>query len=171
MPRVHLLIPLGDFIPYIADILAGCGGTVYLQKSGGAYSAVKIDAGGRRNLSDRGQSFKFFISSEPPQEPELPAKIFYDDMYRSIIEGTGGRETQEAVEMIALRLVAKNPGAVIRKIFAAIKNKLKNDEAIGRGLRCGASFYKDYFYAKRCVDGKILKFDLNNDKLPNIATP
>ncbi|WP_298958844.1 hypothetical protein [uncultured Campylobacter sp.] len=89
MPRVHFLMPLGDLIPYIADILAGCGGTVYVQKSGGAYSAIKIDAGGRRNLSDRGQSFKFFISSEPPQEPELPAKIFYDDMYRSIIEGMG----------------------------------------------------------------------------------
>jgi len=102
----------------------------------------------------------------------LPVRIFYDDMYRSIIEGTGGRETQEAIEkMIALRLVAKNPGAAIRKIFSAIKNKLENDEAIGRGLSCGASFYKDYFYAKRCVDGKILKFDLNNDKLPNITTP
>ena len=69
MPRVHLLMPLGDFIPYIADILAGCGGTVYLQKSGGAYSAVKIDVGGRRNLSDREQSFKFFISLESPQDP------------------------------------------------------------------------------------------------------
>ena len=89
MPYIHLLMPLGDFIPYIADILASCGETVYLQKSGGAYSAVKIDAGGRRNLSDRRQSFKFFISSEPPQEPELPAKIFYDDLYRSIIEGVG----------------------------------------------------------------------------------
>ena len=169
MPYIHLLMPLGDFIPYIADILAGCGGTVYVQKSGGAYSAVKIDAGGRLNLSDRGQSFKFFISLESPQEPELPAKIFYDDLYRSIIEGTGGRETQEAVEMIALRLVAKNSGAAIWKIFSG--NKLENDEAIGRGLSCGASFYKDYFYAKRCVDGKILKFDLNNDKLPNITTP
>ena len=89
MPRVRLLMPLSDFIPYIADILAGCGGTVYVQKSGGAYSAVKIDAGGRRNLSDLRQSLKFFISLESPQEPELPAKVFYDDMYRSIIEGTG----------------------------------------------------------------------------------
>ena len=90
MPYIHLLMPLSDFIPYIASILADCGGTVYLQKEiDGAYSAVKIDAGGRRNLSDRGQSFKFFISSEPPQEPELPAKIFYDDLYRSIIEGMG----------------------------------------------------------------------------------
>ena len=72
--------------------------------------------------------------------------------------------------MIALRLVAKNPGAAIRKIFSAIKNKLENDEAIGRGLSCGAYFYKDYFYAKRCADGKILKFDPNDDKLPNITT-
>lgn len=92
MPRVRLLMPLGDFIPYITDILAGCGGTVYVQKSGGAYSAVKIDAGGRRNLTDREQSFKFFISLESPQEPELPAKIFYDDMYRSISKAwAGGR--------------------------------------------------------------------------------
>ncbi|WP_298024556.1 hypothetical protein [uncultured Campylobacter sp.] len=60
MPHVHLLMPLGDFIPYIADILAGCGGTVYVQKSGGAYSAVKIDAGGRRNLTDLRQSLNFF---------------------------------------------------------------------------------------------------------------
>ncbi|WP_298979143.1 hypothetical protein [uncultured Campylobacter sp.] len=99
----------------------------------------------------------------------MPAKVFYDDMYRSIIEGTGGRETQEAIEMIALRLVAKNPGAATWGNFSG--NKPKNDEAIGRGLSCGASFYKDYFYAKRCADGKILKFYLNNDKLPNITTP
>jgi len=144
----------------------------YICKKKSAYGATKTGSNDRRNLTDRGGAkLKIFISPESPQEPELPAKIFYDDLYRSIIEGTGGRETQEAVEMIALRLVAKNPGAAIRKIFSAIKNKLENDEAIGRGLSCGASFYKDYFYAKRCVDGKILKFDLNNDKLPNITTP
>ena len=71
--------------------------------------------------------------------------------------------------MIALRPLAKNRGAATWENFSG--NKLKNDEAIGRGLSCGAYFYKDYFYAKRCADGKILKFDLNNDKLPNITTP
>ena len=90
MPYIHLLMPLGDFIPYIADILAGCGGTVYLQKKS-AYGAAKTGSSNRRNLTDLRQSLKFFISLESPQEPELPAKIFYDDMYRSIIEGTGGR--------------------------------------------------------------------------------
>nr|WP_314119867.1 hypothetical protein [uncultured Campylobacter sp.] len=88
MPRVHLLMPLGDFIPYIANILAGCGGTVYLQKRS-AYGAAKTGSNHLRNLTDLRQSLKFFISLESPQEPELPAKVFYDDMYRSIIEGTG----------------------------------------------------------------------------------
>ena len=81
-------MPLGDFTPYIADILAGCGGTVYLQKKS-AYGAAKAGSSNRRNLTDLRQSLKFFISLESPQEPELPAKIFYDDMYRSIIEGAG----------------------------------------------------------------------------------
>lgn len=88
MPRVRLLMPLGDFISYIADILTGCGGTVYLQKKS-AYGAAKIYSSNRRNLTDLRQGLKFFISPESPQESELPVKIFYDDMYRSIIEGAG----------------------------------------------------------------------------------
>ena len=73
------------------------------------------------------------------------------------------------MEMIALWPLAKNLSAATWENFS--ENKLKNDEAIHRGLSCGASFYKDYFYAKRCADGKILKFDLNDDRLPNITMP
>jgi len=47
--------------------------------------------------------------------------------------------------MIALRLVAKNPGAAIRKIFSAIKNKLENDETIGAGLAAALLFTKIIF--------------------------
>ena len=81
---------------------------IFAKKS--AYGAAKTGSNDLRNLTDLRQSLKFFISLESPQESELPAKVFYDDIYRSIIEGTGGRETQEAIEMITLRLVAKNPG-------------------------------------------------------------
>ena len=88
MPYIHFLMPLGDFIPYIASILVDCGRTVYVQKSGGGtYGAAKTGSSKCRNLTDLRQSLKFFISLESPQEPELPAKVFYDDMYRSIIEG------------------------------------------------------------------------------------
>ena len=84
-------MPLGDFTPYIADIPAGCGGTVYLQKRS-AYGAAKAGSNDLRNLTDLRQSLNFFISPESPQEPELPVKIFYDDMYQSIIEGTSEPE-------------------------------------------------------------------------------
>jgi len=60
-----------------------------------AYGAAKAGSSNRRNLTDLRQSLKFFISLESPQEPELPAKIFYDDMYRSIIEGTGEQKRKK----------------------------------------------------------------------------
>ena len=61
MPYIRLLMPLGDFIPYIADILADCGGTVYLQKEiDGAYGAAKTGSNDRRNLTDLRQSLKIF---------------------------------------------------------------------------------------------------------------
>lgn len=59
-------------------------------KKKSAYGATKTGSNDHRNLTDRGGAkLKIFISLESPQESELPAKIFYDDMYRSIIEGTG----------------------------------------------------------------------------------
>ena len=88
MLRVRLLMPLGNFIPYIADILARLRRDgIFAKKS--AYGAAKAGSSNCRNLTDLRQSLNFFISPESPQEPELPAKAFYDDMYRSIIEGTG----------------------------------------------------------------------------------
>lgn len=54
MPFIRLFVPLGDFIPYIADTLTGCSGTVYLQKEiGGAYGAAKAGSNDLRNLTDR----------------------------------------------------------------------------------------------------------------------
>ncbi len=60
---------------------------IFAKKS--AYGAAKTGSNDLRNLTDLRQSLKFFISSKSPQESELPAKVFYDDIYRSIIEGTG----------------------------------------------------------------------------------
>ena len=78
-------------LSHISQIsLQPCSGTVYLQKEiDGAYGAAETGSNDLRNLTDLRQSLKFFISLESPQEPELSAKVFYDDMYRSIIEGTG----------------------------------------------------------------------------------
>ncbi len=86
MPRVRLLMPL---LPHISR-RCPCRlrqDRIFAKKS--AYGAAKTGSNDLQNLTDLRQSLKFFISLESPQEPELPAKVFYDDMYRSIIEGTG----------------------------------------------------------------------------------
>ncbi len=54
-----------------------------------------MDPSNLRDLIDLRQGLKFFISPESPQESELPAKVFYDDMYRSIIEGTGEQKRKK----------------------------------------------------------------------------
>ena len=75
MPRVHLLMPLGDFIPYIADILAGCGGTVYLQKKS-AYGAAKTGSSNCRNLTDLRQSLKFLSRRNRRKSLNCPQRYF-----------------------------------------------------------------------------------------------
>jgi len=73
--------------------LPAAAGRYICKKS--AYGAAKTSSSNRRNLTDLRQSLKFFISLESPQEPELPAKVFYDDLYRSIIEGTGEQKRKK----------------------------------------------------------------------------
>ena len=76
MPRVHLLMPLSDFIPYIANILADCGGTVYVQKSGDAYGAAKTGSSNCRNLTDLGQSLKFLSRRNRRKSLNCPQRYF-----------------------------------------------------------------------------------------------
>ena len=75
MPRVRLLMPLDDFIPYIADILAGCGGTVYLQKKS-AYGAAKTGSNYLRNLTDLRQSLKFLSRWNHRKSPNCLQRYF-----------------------------------------------------------------------------------------------
>lgn len=80
-------------LSHISQISLQSAAGRYICKKKSAYGAAKTGSSNCRNLTDLRQSLKFFISLESPQEPELPAKVFYDDMYQSIIEGTGGAET------------------------------------------------------------------------------
>lgn len=75
MPFIRHFVPLGDFIPYIADILAGCGGTVYLQKKS-AYGAAKTGSNDLRNLTDLRQSLKFLSRWNRRKSPSCLQRYF-----------------------------------------------------------------------------------------------
>ena len=94
---------------------------------------------------------------------------FYDDeVCKGTIEGIGGRANENEVELISLRLISKEPEREIKRLFNAIRNKLKKDPTIGVGVQSGSSRYPKFFYQKSLTDNKVFKFDLNNDKLPVI---
>ena len=78
------------------------------------------------------------------------------------------RELLKEVELISLRLISKEPKEGIKRLFNAIRNKLKKDSTIGVGVQSGSSRYPKFFYQKSLTNNKVFKFDFNNDKLPVI---
>jgi len=81
MPRVHLLMPLGDFIPYIADILAGCGGTAARLVGAARYERDLLAP----RLKRRAVPAETVpaISRKPPTDAP-PTKRAHDDSFERI---------------------------------------------------------------------------------------
>ena len=108
----------------------------------------------------------FFISTEPFKINQQNFSFYDDSLINYIIEGEGGRENEEKVEIIALRLLSKKPEKLTKSVFNSIKNTLEKDDSIGKGLKASNSFYKDYYYLKSYIGNKEMSFDFYNDKLP-----
>lgn len=168
MPYINVFMPLMEFIPYVDNILTKNNGIIYIKKrnSEGLFCNVKIDTNNYKNQIERNREKNsvFFISSKVY---ENPITNFYDhSICQYIIEGVGGRETEYTIELIALRIISKNPEKETVKIFNAIRNQLKKDTTIGVGVKSKGYVYKNYFYQRAYVGKKTLKIDINNDKLP-----
>ena len=130
-------MPLMEFIPYVDNILTKNNGVIYIKKrnSEGLFCNVKIDTNNYKNQIERNRekNLDFFISSKAYENPNIN---FYDhSICQDIIEGFGGREIEDTIELIALRIISKNPEKETVKIFNAIRNKLKKDTAIGVGVK------------------------------------
>ena len=152
-------MPLMEFIPYVDNILTKNNGVIYIKKrnSEGLFCNVKIDTNNYKNQIERNRekNLDFFISSKAYENPNIN---FYDhSICQDIIEGIGGRETEDTIELIALRTISKNSEKETVKIFNAIRNKLKKDTAIGVGVKSKGYVYKNYFYQRAYVGKKTFK--------------
>jgi len=172
MSYLNIVMPLKDFLIYIKEIVAQQDAHIYLEQKSSAKHAIttvkldlnKID----QQVSDnRAQHLKFFISTKELLEKN---DSFYEDENDTYaIEGNGGRQDQEAVERIALRIISKTPDKEITHLFKSIKNKLKKDPEIGMGVAGNSSLHKNYFYQEKLVGKYVFKTDLYNDKAPLIT--
>ena len=109
-------MPLGDFIPHTADILADCGGTVYLQKKKRLWRRQnRFEWPSKLNRSKA--KLKFFYLAGIAARALIARKDILRRYASKHHRRYGRAETQEVIEMIALRLVAKNPGAATWENF------------------------------------------------------
>lgn len=168
MSYINIVMALTDFVPYISEIIEKKNGFLYIEKKSGknTIAAAAANAANTSALitSYRENNLNFFITSKPNKKSD-----FYDDAFcEFVIEGVGGRSTDDTIERIALRLISKTPSKEISAIFNAIKNKLKKDGEIGMGVEGDSAFHKNYFYQKKYAGNKTFLTDVHNYKAPVI---
>ncbi|SKA46139.1 hypothetical protein SAMN04488128_107193 [Chitinophaga eiseniae] len=171
MSYINVVMSLKEFLPYVADILQKNEGDFFIEKRNGSgtilVEKVAVQAGSIDMEDNRGKNLDFFILSDPAYN--LTQHRPYDDETAPfVIVGQGGRETADSIERIALRVLSKTPDKNTARIFNAIKNKLKKDDTIGRGIEGGSRFHDSYFYEKKYVGVKTMKTDFHNDKAAGI---
>ncbi|MCL5247598.1 hypothetical protein M4I21_17390 [Cellulophaga sp. 20_2_10] len=167
MAYINVVMSLKDFISYTEELISKNQAYLYIEE----WSNDEFKNNKNVQIADdidnnRLKYLNFFICTK---EINDRSKDFYDESINQFtIEGIGGRETKDALERIALRVISKTPDKNVKKLFNAIKNKLKKDEDIGVGVKGGSAMHKNYFYQKYKVGKKTFITDLHNDKAPII---
>ncbi|MBC9915525.1 hypothetical protein [Chitinophaga varians] len=162
MPYIRVIMPLKTFSTYIADILEKYHGALFIEvRDDNGIIAIKNPSAIEDN---RGKNLDFFILSDHRGENLTPSQVYDDETAPFVIHGQGGRETADSIERIALRVLAKATNQNTTKIFNAIRNKLKKDDAIGMGVQGGSTLHDNYFYQKKYVGQKSFKTDFHNAK-------
>lgn len=169
MSYINLVMSLKDFFQYVEDIVEKDNGSFFIEiKDKSKISLQKINKEEADKIKDnREKNLRFYILSEQSDDVSQD-DIFDDELEPIVIDGEGGREKDDSIERISLRILAKKPHKNTTKIFNAIKNKLKKDDEIGMGVKGGSKLHDDYFYQKEYVGKKIFKTDFHNDKAPII---
>lgn len=172
MSYINLVMALPDFFRYIEDILEKERGVFLMEQKDkkGNISIKEIALGSLHSgiENDRGQYLGFFILST--HVDGIKRSMLYDDEFAPVvITGEGGRVSPDSIERISLRLLSKKPDKNTKRIFNAIKSRLKKDPNIGIGVEGGSKFHDDYFYQAEHVNRKVFKTDFYNDKAPVIT--
>jgi hypothetical protein len=170
MSYLNIVISLKDFIIYSEEILKSNNAYIYIEERdvNNLISKVLFSKNNFDKILENynSKNLNFFISTE---KLESINKSFYDDdICQYVIEGVGGRIDKESIERIALRIISKTPDKTIKKLFDAIKNKLKKDENFGMGVKGNSAIHKNYFYQKDLVGSKLFITDMYNEKAPII---
>lgn len=163
---INVIVPFDVFVDRVKDLVEKYQVHLYLEKRDAALRAsyVKLDIFAEQLDTDYSQ---FFFSA---QEVTLNdhTSFYADGVFDHCIEGKGGRQTDTDVELLALRLISKNPTPAIKSFFNAVHNRLKKDVDFGAGIYSGSgvAFYKNILYLKSAANNKTMWFDFKRKDKP-----
>lgn len=163
---INIIMPLVELVDNIKDLIEKYGIHVYLERRDKALQRTHIllQGGGKQEIA-AGYSRLFFSAMEVPLNENT--SFYADGIFDYCIEVEGGRETDDDIELIKLRVIGKNPDKTIKSFFTAVNNRLKKDGNMGVGVFSGdSSYYKNIFYQQSLVGKKTMWFDFKRKNYP-----
>ncbi|WP_289661398.1 hypothetical protein [Flavobacterium panacagri] len=158
----NIIIPFKKFISELKDVIDKNAVNLYAEylneKKGFYYELIDPKSDNITFFSN--QDYRgFFFSSKAVEikdgnlilgKTSKKDRIsFYDDaLFDYCIEGKGGREDQDSLEIIKLRIISKNPDKQILKFYNSLQNTLKKTEGVNTGLLIENYFDSKVFYFK-----------------------
>ncbi|MCD8742290.1 hypothetical protein LT679_16900 [Mucilaginibacter roseus] len=105
-----------------------------------------------------------FITAEPFDKKQHQS-FYNDNFFTYAIEVKGGRSTNEELEMLSLRVIAKEPDKRIKAFINKLQKSLKQNDAYGMGIGPG-NYHSKIFYHRQEVKGKTLWNDFERKITP-----
>ncbi|MCX5466158.1 hypothetical protein [Acinetobacter nematophilus] len=168
MSYIYVITPLMQFYHYIQPELEKYKIEVLMEYFD-ANHQIQINAITAENLQTqllkyghRNLGFYFLDKAQKINK----SQIYNDEYCIYAIEGKGGRETEDNLEKITLRMISKTPDKNIKGFFNAIKRKLNHDENFAQGIQGDSRLHQQHYYLKSYVGKKVFKSDFYNDKAP-----
>ncbi|MHC5311012.1 hypothetical protein ACYSNM_13295 [Myroides sp. LJL116] len=165
MSYIRILMSIKDFIPYVKDILLKNDANLYVEKRENKTQLQYININLLEEIlpfeANREQYTNLYITTtefnvDKDSFYKTPINLFSCDI-------TGGREKNDEIEIINIRILSKTPDKSIKKVFNSIKYRLNHDENIGKGVKIDNSTYKMMYYLKTNVENKTYSFDFYNE--------
>ena len=173
----NIIIPIHNFFADLQPVLIHHSINIYVEKWNDDkkfhYELLDIQKTDTTSFSDKDFRGFFFTSLNikindgklNPDKKITKRKdgiTFYDDeLFDYCIEGKGGRENDENIEIITLRIISKNPDKQIQKFYNSLQTLFKKSSEINKGLQIEHYFDDKIYYFK--TDKNMLA-DIENTK-------
>jgi len=167
-----ILTSAQDFYANAKDILNKCRASFYIEVGDGkgGYRQILITRENESAIPSimlegiEGFTYRQFIIVSSPDVTIDTEKCIYDqDILPYVIEGTGGRETEDIIECIYLRmiLITKLMDASAKSLYKKLYKNLEANPNFRKGFHQGSSMHKNALYDLRIIH-KTKRFGLNN---------